>query len=66
MIILKKEKNTYDKFIISKDGEEAKEFHKGALVRRKMFLADHNLFNVREKFQFLPDIKQSMFSQKHF
>lgn len=37
MIILKKEKNTYDKFIISKDGEEAKEFHKGALVRRKIF-----------------------------
>lgn len=66
MIILKKEKNTYDKFIISKDGEEAKEFHKGALVRRKMFLADHNLFNVREKFQFLPGIKQLMFSQKHF
>lgn len=39
-----KKKNTYDKFIISKDGEEAKELHKGALVRRKMFLAEHNLF----------------------
>lgn len=29
-----------------------------------MFLAEHNLFNVQEKFQFLPGIKQLIFSQK--
>lgn len=52
--------------LYQKNGRRQERITKGALVRRKMFLAEHNLLNVREKFQFLPGIKQLMFSQKHF